>query len=197
MEVRGSDDVYFKSAATDRSISVGRGYGNNDPVGYTNDKEIKKEQIKMRLYLEHRKQYLLYREALKKVEDILNEYEIISAKVHPKSALAEHEREFSKETILPASGKKINKTEEYVIALEQRRIEERLYSAKLILQERTELLKLKEEEIRKSKDIYNMVYTAKWIDGLKNDAIVKQTGYSRSQVYNIVGHLMKQLEREN
>lgn len=40
MEVRWINDVYFKSAATDRSISVGCGYGNNDSVGYTNDKEI-------------------------------------------------------------------------------------------------------------------------------------------------------------
>lgn len=150
----------------------------------------------MRLYLEHRKLYLQYREATQKLENILNEYEIISAKIQPKSSLAEHEREFSKETILPASGKKINKAEEYAIAMEQHRIEERLYSAKLILKERTELLKLKEEEIRKSKDIYNMIYTAKWIDGLKPEAIVKQTGYSRSQVYNIVGHLTKQLERQ-
>lgn len=148
----------------------------------------------MRLYLEHRKQYLLYKDALQKVEDVLNEYEVISAKIHPKSPLAEHEREFSP-VVVAAFGQSINKSEEYVIAMEQHRIEERLYSAKLILQERHELLKLKEEEIRKSKDIYNMIYVAKWIDGLKNDAIVKQTGYSRSQVYNIVGHLTKQLER--
>ena len=40
MEVRWSDDVYFKSATTDRSLSAGRGYSNNDPVSYTNDKEI-------------------------------------------------------------------------------------------------------------------------------------------------------------
>ena len=40
MEVRWSDDVYFKSATTDRSISVGCGYGNNNPVGNTDDKEI-------------------------------------------------------------------------------------------------------------------------------------------------------------
>lgn len=148
----------------------------------------------MRLYLEHRKLYIEYREAVKRVEDVLNEYEIISAKVQPKSSLAEHEREFSP-VVVAAFGQSINKSEEYVIAMEQHKIEERLYSAKLILQERTELLKLKEEEIRKSKDIYNMIYVAKWIDGLKNDAIVKQTGYSRSQVYNIVGHLTKQLER--
>lgn len=149
----------------------------------------------MRLYLEHRKLYLQYREAAQKVENVLNDYEIISAKVQPKSSLAEHEREFSP-VVVAAFGQSINKSEEYVIAMEQHRIEERLYSAKLILQERTELLKLKEEEIRKSKDIYNMVYTAKWIDGLKPDAIVKQTGYSRSQVYNILGHLTKQLERQ-
>ncbi len=149
----------------------------------------------MRLYLEHRKLYLQYREAVQKVENVLNDYEIISAKVQPKSSLAEHEREFSP-VVVAAFGQSINKSEEYVIAMEQHRIEERLYAAKLILQERTELLRLKEEEIRKSKDIYNMVYVAKWIDGLKPDAIVKQTGYSRSQVYNILGHLTKQLERQ-
>lgn len=149
----------------------------------------------MRLYLEHRKLYLQYKEALQKVENVLNEYEVISAKVQPKSSLSEHEREFSP-VVVAAFGQSINKSEEYVIAMEQHKIEERLYSAKLILQERAELLKFKEEEIRKSKDVYNMIYTAKWIDGLKPDAIVKQTGYSRSQVYNILGHLNKQLERQ-
>lgn len=149
----------------------------------------------MRLYLEHRGYYLSYLEAQKKLEDIINEYETILAKVQPKSPLAEHEREFSKETILPPSGKKVNKAEEYAIVMKERKIRERLTDAKIILQERFTLLDLKEQEIRKSKDIYNMVYTAKWIDGLKPDAIVKQTGYSRSQVYNILGHLTKQIER--
>ena len=40
MEVRWINDVYFKFATTDRGVSVRCGYGNNDPVGYTNDKEI-------------------------------------------------------------------------------------------------------------------------------------------------------------
>lgn len=38
--MRWSDDVYIKSATVDRSISVGCGYGNNDLISYTNDKEI-------------------------------------------------------------------------------------------------------------------------------------------------------------
>lgn len=151
----------------------------------------------MRLYLEHRGYYLSYLEAQKKLEDIINEYEAILAKVQPKSSLAEHEREFSKETILPPSGNKINKAEEYAIAMEQRKIKERLSDAKLILQERFNLLDLKEQEIRKSRDIYNRIYTLKWIDGLKADAIIEETGYSRSQVYNILKHLNKQIERNN
>ena len=149
----------------------------------------------MRLYLEHRGYYLSYLEAQKKLEDIINEYEAILTKVQPKSSLAEHEREFSKETILPPSGKKINKAEEYAIAMEQRKIKERLSDAKLILQERFNLLDLKEQEIRKSRDIYNRIYTLKWIDGMKADAIIEETGYSRSQVYNILKHLNKQIER--
>lgn len=151
----------------------------------------------MRLYLEHRKQYLSYLEAQKKLEDIINEYEIILAKVQPKSSLAEHEREFSKEAILPPSGKKVNKAEEYAIAMEQRKIRERLSDAKLILQERFNLLDLKEQEIRKSRDIYNRIYTLKWIDGMKAETIIEETGYSRSQVYNIVRHITKQLERSD
>lgn len=149
----------------------------------------------MRLYLEHRSYYISYLEAQKKLEDIINEYETILAKVQPKSSLAEHEREFSKETILPPSGKKVNKAEEYAIAMEQRKIKERLSDAKLILQERFNLLDLKEQEIRKSRDIYNRIYTLKWIDGMKADAIIEETGYSRSQVYNILKHLNKQIER--
>ena len=149
----------------------------------------------MRLYLAHRGYYLSYLEAQKKLEDIINEYEAILTKVQPKSSLAEHEREFSKETILPPSGKKINKAEEYAIAMEQRKIKERLSDAKLILQERFNLLDLKEQEIRKSRDIYNRIYTLKWIDGMKVDAIIEETGYSRSQVYNILKHLNKQIER--
>lgn len=150
----------------------------------------------MRLYLEHRKYYISYLDAQKRYEDILNEYDILLQRVQPKNALAEHEREFSNETVLPASGAKVNKAEEYAIAMEQKQIRKRLEDAKYILQERFDLLDLKEQELRKSRDIYNLIYTLKWVDGLKADAIVERTGYSRSQVYNIVGHLNKQLERQ-
>ena len=47
----------------------------------------------------------------------------------------------------------------------------------------------------KEKDIYNVIYTLKWVDGMKVESIVDITGYSRSQVYNIIRQLTRQLER--
>lgn len=148
----------------------------------------------MRLYLIHRKYYLQYLQAQKIVEDILNEQERLLNKVQPKSTLAEHERDF-----MPSSpkvgGKRTNKAEEYAIEMERLRIKTRLTEAKALLQDRAMLLDQKEQELRKSRDIYNMIYRCKWVDEMKPEAIVFATGYSRSQVYSILGHLEKQLER--
>jgi len=149
----------------------------------------------MRLYLEHRKYYLAYQNALVKVDKIVNEREELLATVQPKSPLADHEREFMKANPSVTGGQYVNKVEEYVIELEQRKIKERLAEAKEILNERYEILMLKERELRKSKDIYNVIYTYKWVDGLKAEAIIVQTGYSRSQVYNIIKHIGKMIDR--
>lgn len=40
VEVRWNDDIYSKPATTDRSVSVRRGYSDNDLIGNTNNKEI-------------------------------------------------------------------------------------------------------------------------------------------------------------
>lgn len=148
----------------------------------------------MRIYLEHRKYFIAYQHALKAVERIVDEREQLLAKVQPKSSLAEHEREFMKSNP-PTGGQFINKVEEYVIEAEQRKIKERLEEAKAIMTERHGLLMQKENELRKSRDIYNTIYTMKWVDGQKTETIVRETGYSRSQVYAIIGHITKQIER--
>lgn len=148
----------------------------------------------MRLYLIHRKYYLNYLQAQKKVEAILNEQERLLERVQPKSTLAEHEREFMPSNPR-AGGQRINKAEEYAIDMERLRIKTRLEEAKSILKDRIMLLEQKEKELRKSKDIYNMIYTAKWVDGMKPEAIIYATGYSRSQVYSILRHLERQIER--
>ena len=149
----------------------------------------------MRLYLIHRKYYLRYLQAQLAVESILDEQEMLLQRVQPKSSLAEHEREFMPSN--PATGGRSDsrKAEDYAIEVERRNLRVRLEAAKEVMKDRRILLEAKEEELRKSKDIYNMIYTCKWVDGMKAESIIDKTGYSRSQVYNIIGHLEKQLER--
>lgn len=137
-----------------------------------------------------------YLRAQKAVEEIIDQQEMLIQRLQPKSSLAEHEREH-----LPANptggGQKVNKAEEYVISMEQLMIKARLAEARAVLNNRKILLDLKEEELRKSRDIFNMIYTLKWVDNLKSELIIEETGYSRSQVYNIINQLERQLERSN
>ena len=140
----------------------------------------------MRLYLMHRKLYLEYEQALQNVRDLIDERELLFTKTEPKSSVGEK----------VSGGTRINKTEEYVIQMEQRHIKERLEEAKSILKDRQEIMLIKESELRRSKDLYTQIYLLKWVDGLKADKIVKELDISRSQIYNIIGHITKQIERE-
>lgn len=146
----------------------------------------------MKEYLTHRQYYLQFLQAQESLRTIIDEREMLFQMTQPKSSVSDTER--------VSGGTRTNKAEEYVIALEQRRIKERTEEAKDILQDRLLLLKQKESEIRKSQDIWTMVYVAKYIDGMKPDRIQRSLEYqdvyySRSQIYEILRHLKKQLER--
>ena len=149
----------------------------------------------MRLYLIHRKYYLAYLSAQNSVERIIDEWSRIAQKVEPRSTLAEHERDFINTVALPNTGSNIGKAELYAIEMEQHRIKERLSDAKELLSERFDLLEQKENELRKSADLYDKIYTLKWIDHEKPEDIADKVHYSRSQVYNIIGHISAQIER--
>lgn len=147
------------------------------------------------MYLIHRKYYIAFLIAQQNVEAILNEWEQISARAQPRNPLSEHEREFVSTVVIPASGGSVNKAEQYVIEMDQRKIRERLKEAKEIMAERFDLLDQKEEEIRKSADLYDKVYVEKWLNGMKAEDIADKLHYSRSQVYKIIRHISAQIER--
>ena len=140
----------------------------------------------MKMYLIHRKAYLEYKQSQKTVQRILNEREVLFQKTQPRSPSYADKVQ---------GGTKVNKTEEYVIDLERRRIKERLTEAEEIMKERQMLLELYETELRKSKNLYDVVYTARWIDGKKPEAIADETFYSRSHIYNIIKRISTQIER--
>lgn len=144
-------------------------------------------------YLKHRKMYLDYLQAQQDVQAILDEDAVLFQLTQPKSSISDKER--------VSGGSVIPKTELYIIRKEEAHINERLAEAHMILHERYDLMHMEEAELRKSKDVYDQVYVAKWIDGYKADKMMKALRtrgvyYSRSQIYNIMTRIRKQLERD-
>lgn len=143
-------------------------------------------------YLRHRKMYLDYLQAQSMVQQILDEDTMLFQLTQPKSSISDRER--------VSGGSVIPKAELYIIRKEEAHINERLTEAHMILHERYDLMHLEEADLRKSKDVYDQVYVAKWIDGYKADKMIKVLRtrgvyYSRSQIYNIMARIRQQIER--
>lgn len=144
----------------------------------------------MRYYKEHRKEYLEYLQAQDVLNDVVNEYLVVFQKTQPHSPCYSG---------IQFSGIH-NKVEDYVIEVESRHLKQRAEDAEKTLHLKKELLDLKEEELRKSRDIYDLLYTAKWIDNKRvkdiiRDLDLKGIYYSTSQIYEIIKRIKKEIER--
>ena len=80
----------------------------------------------------------------------------------------------------------VNTFEAYLIAKEERRIDERLSEAKSLLDGREHLLRQKETELRQSKDIHDRIYRLRYIEHAKISRITRDVCYSRAQVFRIL-----------
>lgn len=129
------------------------------------------------LYLEYIEYKHKYNEAQKAVSMILDEKTVLFQKTQPKSPLSDTER--------VDGGTPRNKVEEYVIAMEQRRVNERLAEAKTLMLERLDMLRQKELELRASKAKYDEVYVLKYLEHMSISEIAYHMKYSESQVYRI------------
>ena len=144
----------------------------------------------MKYYLIHNKQWTEYMQAKKDLQTVLNEYTIAFQKTQPKGNYGEH-----------ISGNPVNKVEEYVIELERKRIKERMKAAEDIIDAKLKLLELAEQDLRKSNDIYDLVYTAMWVDKkrpkeLYREFDLKGIGYSISHIYDVRRRIKAQIERD-
>ena len=131
-------------------------------------------------YLEHNKRYCDYLQAQRDLNEVLEEYMIVFQRTQPKGNYIER-----------ISGSPKNKTEEYVIELDRRQLNRRIADAKLIIQAKKDLLDMAEEQLRKSKDIYDLIYTKKFVDRKRPKDIYRELdlmgmNYSRSHIYEII-----------
>lgn len=143
-------------------------------------------------YLLHNKRYNEYLHAQEEMNKILDEWIIAFQKTQPKATTYGDKVQSSK------TG---SKTEDYVIEVEEKHIYERLRAAGSIVDGKRKLLMLAEEDLRKSKNIWDIIYCAKWVDGKRTQDIYRQLdfmgmSYSTSQIYEIRRRIKAQIERE-
>lgn len=131
-------------------------------------------------YLEHNRRYCDYVQAQNDLKEVLDEFEVVFQRTQPKGNYSER-----------VSSTPKNKTEEYVIEVERRQLNRRIADAKLIMRAKKDLLDLSEEQLRKSNDIYDLIYTKRWVDHKRPKDIYRELelmgmSYSRSHIYEII-----------
>lgn len=142
------------------------------------------------MYLEHNKRWCEYIQAQNDLREVLDEYEMIFQRTQPKVNYSER-----------VSGTPRNKTEEYVIELERRDLNRRIADATAIIQAKKDLLDMAEEELRKSRDIYDLIYLKKWVEHKRPKVIYRELdlmgiSYSTSHIYEIIKRIRQTTGRD-
>lgn len=143
------------------------------------------------IYIEFEEYRLKYLETQSKYEEILTEKEVLFSKTQPKSVQFDRER--------VSGGTPDNAFDNYIIQKEQKKIDARLSEAKTIMEERRELLSIKEEELRHSNEVIDRLYCYRVLDRMKMQRITRLLNYSESHIYRMLGEIFKQIKkmREN
>lgn len=127
------------------------------------------------LYVEHNQLRTKYILVQMQYDAILSEQEALFARTQPAGINYAKER--------ATGGNPTNPFDEYITAKEQKRIDERLKEIKSILDDRKELLDLKERELRLSKEWDDIIYTYYFLDRLTITQIEIRLPYSRVQIW--------------
>ena len=142
------------------------------------------------MYLEHNKRWNEFLQAQQDLQEVLDEWEVVFQRTQPKGNYSER-----------VSGTPRNKTEEYVIEVERRRLRKRKADAEAIIEAKKQLLDIAEEQLRKSRDIYDLIYTKKWVDHKRPKDIYRELdfmgmSYSRSHIYVVIKRIRQQIGRD-
>lgn len=142
------------------------------------------------VYLEHRKRYLEYKQAQDDLDTILNEWIMAFQRTMPKISYGDK-----------VQGNPSNKVEEYIIEVENKGLRQRKEIAEQIIDGRKKLLDEAEEHLRRSRNIYDLIYTYRWVDGLRPKDIYRKLdlmgmNYSVGHICEITKRIKAQIERE-
>lgn len=141
-------------------------------------------------YLLHNKRYTDYLNAQEELNAILNEWILAFQKTQPRGT------SYGDKVQASNNSKPI---EDYVIEVEEKHLYRRINDARLILHGKAELLQIAENELKASKNIWDMIYCKKWVEGKRPKDIYRELdlmgmNYSISQIYEIQKRIKSQIE---
>ena len=119
-------------------------------------------------------------------DQVITEKEELFSRTQPKGT------SFDKELVSSANFG--NNFDQYLIEKEKKQIDAKLMEAKELLNERGNLLNVKEKELRASKALYDRIYTMRYIDNVRVMVIARKMSYSESQIYRILDRIEKMRE---
>lgn len=125
-----------------------------------------------------------YSEIQQTLTDTITEKEKLFSKTQPKSPNWD-KMSFSGDS---------NKFDSYLIAKEKAKIDERIEEIQQILEERRNLLKIRERDLYESKDLFDKAYRMKYLETKSVPELVRKLHTSRTQVYRILKFIKKQIE---
>lgn len=126
-------------------------------------------------YEEYKRQYL---ETQRIFNSILMEQEELFTRTQPNAV------RYDKDRVQTSPSN--SQFDDYISQKESRRIDERLKEAKTLLEDREYILHKKEDELRQSMDIHDVIYLYKFVDGMSVNKIAKKLNYSISQIYRYI-----------
>ena len=140
------------------------------------------------IYVEYHEYKNKYYAAQKEYDKILSEKEELFVKTQPKAT------EYDKEKV--NGGCPSNSFDNYLITKEKKQLDERLEEARSILEDREKLFKLKEEELRYSKDWLDIIYTYYFLEKLSIRKIEKKIPFSSTEIFRKITIIRKNINLE-
>ena len=137
------------------------------------------------LFVEYERCKDIYIELQAKYESVMLEKERLFTRVMPNAI------NYDKEDIQTSISS--NMLDEYILALEKNKVDERLESIKSMLADRQRLLTMKEQALRKSPDKYDRLYVMRYLDGMSVRQMTRRMHLSKTQIYRILDEIRQKI----
>lgn len=134
-------------------------------------------------YLDYKKKYL---DAQIIYDEILSEKETLFLMTQPKASQVDAER--------VSGGKRTNKIDEYISIKDEKKIDLRLEEIRSILNDRENLLKAKEVELRNSKEWLDIIFVYYYIEKLSIRKISKKIPFGTTEIFRKLKKIEKSIK---